>query len=207
MNQKDILIESLRVRGFSKEIVKAFSDVKREDFVPAELKNQAYEDTALPIGNGQTISQPYTIAVMLSLLDLKKGQGVLEIGSGCGYALALISGIVGTEGEVFGIELVKELSEKSRNNLKGYKNIKIYNRNGFHGLQEKTPFERIIISAGCEEIPKALIDQLGDNGVIVAPIGKRGGQSLISFKKNKGNLKKVKEIPGFVFVPFISPED
>ena len=88
---KPQLLSSLKNQGFSPQIVNAFSEVKRENFIPSKLEKHAYEDTALPIGKGQTISQPYTIAIMLSLLDLKKSQKVLEIGSGCGYALALIS--------------------------------------------------------------------------------------------------------------------
>ena len=97
---KTQLLNSLKQKGFSQQILNAFESVKREDFIPQELKSNAYEDIPLPIGKGQTISQPYTIAIMLSLLDLKKSQKVLEIGSGCGYVLALISKIVGDNGEV-----------------------------------------------------------------------------------------------------------
>ncbi len=195
------LIQSLKQKGFSKQIVSAFSKIKRENFIPKKLKKHAYEDTALPIGKGATISQPSTIALMLSLLELKKSQKVLEIGSGCGYALALISEI--TKGKVFGIEIVKELVEKSRKNLKNYKNIKIYNRDGSKGLEEKAPFDRIIISASSKEVPKKLISQLKNNGLIVAPIGSKYEQSLIAFKKIKGELIIKKQIPVFIFVPFI----
>ena len=177
------------------------SKIPRENFIPSELKKHAYEDTALPIGEGQTISQPYTIAIMLSLLELKRGQKVLEIGSGCGYVLALISKI--TQGKVFGIEIIKELVEKSKESLKEYKNVKIYNRDGSEGIPEESPFDRIIISAAGKEIPKKLISQLKNNGIIVAPIGSRYEQSLIAFKKIKNKLTIEKEIPGFVFVPFV----
>ena len=136
--QKQILIESLRQRGFSEKILESFSKVKRENFIPKEEKKYSYEDTALPLGSGQTISQPYTIAMMLSLLELKKAQKVLEIGSGCGYVLALLSHIVGEKGKVFGIEIIKELAERSKKNLKEYGNVKIYNRNGRLGLEEKS---------------------------------------------------------------------
>lgn len=201
--KKSQLIQSLKQKGFSKEILDAFSKVKREDFISKKLELYAYEDRALSIGKAQTISQPYTIAMMLSLLELKKPQKVLEVGSGCGYVLALISEIIGNKGKVFGIEIVKELAEKSRINLKEYKNVKVYNQDGAKGLKEKAPFSRVLISAACKEIPKKLISQLKNNGIIVAPVGSSYGQSLIAMKKinNKPIIKK--EIPGFIFVPFV----
>ena len=202
-SQRRILLESLRQKGFSDEILNAFSKVKRENFVPKEAKEYSYEDTALSIGKGQTISQPYTIATMFSLLELRKGQRVLEIGSGCGYALALLSEIVGPKGKGFGIEIIKELMEISKKNLKGYKNLKIYNRNGRFGLKEKISFDRILISASSDEIPESLIKQLKNNGIIVAPLGSGFEQSLIAFKKIQGKLKLKKEIPGFIFVPLV----
>jgi len=195
------LLQSLEQKGFSKQILGAFSKVKRENFIPSKLEEHAYEDTALPIGKGATISQPYTIAIMLSLLESKTGQRVLEIGSGCGYVLALISKI--TNEKVFGVEIIKELVEKSRKNLKEYNNVKIYNRDGSKGLQEYSPFDRIIISAACKEIPKKLVSQLKNNGIIVAPIGSKYEQSLIASKKIKNKLRIKKEIPGFIFVPFV----
>ena len=201
--QKKILIESLRQRGFSEKILKSFSKVKRENFIPKEEKEYSYEDTALPIGFKQTISQPYTIAMMLSLLELKKGQKVLEIGSGCGYVLSLISELTGEKGKIFGIEIIKELIEMSKKNLKECRNVKIYNRNGRLGLREKAPFDRILISAANNEISEPLIRQLKNNGIIVAPLGSRFEQSLIAFKKIKGKLKIKKEIPGFIFVPLV----
>lgn len=219
MNPKQLLLKSLKEKGFSNKIIKAFEKVKRENFVPENLKDRAYEDIPLPIGYNATISQPYTIAVMLSLLELKsgkiknssthspksqmKGQKVLEVGSGCGYVLALLSKIVGKNGKVLGIEIIPELVEKSKENLKNYKNIKIYNRNGKFGLQEEKPFDRILISAASDEIPKLLISQLKEKGLVVAPIKKRYGQSLVVYQKNNEKLKIKKEIPGFVFVPFV----
>ena len=118
---KTQLLQSLKNRGFSQEILNAFRKVHRENFIPLQLKTRAYEDTAFPIGKGQTISQPFTIAMMLKLLELKRGQKVLEIGSGCGYVLALLSELTGKRGRVFGVEVIKELAERSRRNLKNYK--------------------------------------------------------------------------------------
>ena len=167
------LIKSLKEEGFSKEIINAFSKVRREEFLPDNMKLRAYDDTALPIGEGQTISQPYTIATMLSLLSFKKSEKVLEIGSGCGYVLALISEIVGTKGKVYGIEIIKSLANKSGINLQDYNNTEVYNKNGSDGLIEKSPFDRIIISAAIHEIPENIIGQLKNGGILVAPKGSR----------------------------------
>ena len=197
------LIKSLKEEGFSKEIINAFSKVRREEFLPDNMKLRAYDDTALPIGEGQTISQPYTIATMLSLLSFKKSEKVLEIGSGCGYVLALISEIVGTKGKVYGIEIIKSLANKSGINLQDYNNTEVYNKNGSDGLIEKSPFDRIIISAAIEEIPEKLIEQLEESGIIVAPIGSQYKQTLTSFQKVNNKLEVREEIPGFVFVPFV----
>ena len=201
---KEELLNSLREKGFSKEIVDAFSRVKREDFTPKNVRSMAYEDTALPIGHGQTISQPYTIAVMLSLMDLRKAQKVLEIGSGCGYVLALLSEIIGKNGKAYGIEVVKELAIKSKASLVGYRNVAVYNRNGSEGLPEKAPFDSIIISAAIRDIPEKIMSQLKNNGIIVAPKGSRFEQELIAIQRKSGSEFEIKKrLPGFIFVPFV----
>ena len=202
--KKQDLLNSLREKGFSEKILDAFSKVKREEFIPNNIMAMAYEDTALPIGHGQTISQPYTISVMLSLLDLKRGQKVLEIGSGCGYVLALLSEIVGEQGKVYGLEVVKELAEKSKKNLGKYDNIKVYNRNGSKGLPEKAPFDSIIISAAMRNIPEEIMSQLKNRGILVAPKGSRFEQEIIAIqRKSSSEFEMIKRLPGFVFVPFI----
>ena len=207
ISQKQFLLESLRVRGFSEKIVSAFDKVERKNFIPSNLEKKAYDDIPLPIGYEQTISQPYTIAVMLTMLDLKDSQKVLEVGSGCGYVLALMSELVGKKGEVYGIEIVKELAEKSQKTLEsqGYKNIVVYNRNGHLGLDENSPYDRILISAALDEVPKALESQLKEDGILVAPVDSihYDGQSLEMFQKIKGKLKVQRDIPGFIFVPFV----
>lgn len=199
------LLQKLKKMGFSKKIINAFSDVNRGDFVPEEFKNQAYDDTALPIGQGQTISQPYTIAVMLSELNLKSGQNVLEIGSGSGYVLALISKIIGKKGRVFGLEVVKDLAKKSRESLASgnHRNVEIHAINGFNGFPEKAPFDRILISAAVREIPKPLLEQLKDNGILVAPIGPRFQQDIVVIQKQGKEFVTKSKIPGFIFVPFV----
>ena len=202
---KQGLLKRLKAFGFSKKILDAFSEVRREDFIPGELEKEVYEDTALPIGQGQTISQPYTIAIMLSELDLKKSQNVLEVGSGSGYVLAMISKIIGDKGKVAGIEVIKELSTKSKValDLGEYKNIEVYHRNGSGGLPEKAPFDRILISAACREIPQKLLDQLKDKGILLTPKGPRFEQALVVIQRQGNEFKTIKEIPGFIFVPFI----
>ncbi len=191
---KHILINELTAEGFSKEIVNAFLKVKREDFIPENLKELAYEDGPLPIGFGVTISQPHTIAFMLDLLELKDGIKILEIGSGSGYVLALINEI-SKNVEIYGIERIKELVKKSKGVLKEMKNIKIVYENGY---EIKGRYDRILISASCSKIPKWLYDNLNDNGVIVTSVK----NSIFQIKKQEGRIK-TKEFPGFVFVPLV----
>lgn len=197
---KKALINVLKNSNISEKLINAFSKVSRENFLPSQLKEAAYLDIALPIGEGQTISQPSTIAIMLSELNLKKTDKVLEIGSGCGYVLALLSKIVK---EVYGVELITELAEKSKANLKEYTNVKIYNRNGKEGLTEHAPYNKILLSAAIYEIPRILFEQLSENGILVAPIGEPNFQNIVVMEKKKGRIEVKKEIPGFVFVPFI----
>ena len=199
-------LKSLKSEGFCEDILNAFFKVPRENFIPENLKSRAYEDTALPIGKGQTISQPYTIATMLSMLEAEKGQKILEVGSGCGYVLALLSEIVGNTGKVYGMERIKELAERSKENLSNYNNIKIYNKNGSLGLKEKSPFERIIISAACEEVPKTLLSQLNEDGILIAPVGLQDNCSLVKIRRQeraKTGYVIEEKVQGFVFVPFI----
>lgn len=200
---KTQLIELLKRQGFSKKVLNAFAKVKRENFISKELKTRAYADIPLPIGHGATISQPYTIAMMLDLLDLKKSQKVLELGSGCGYVLALISKIIGAKGKVYGVEIIPKLVERSKQNTKEYRNIQIVSGDGRKGLEKAAPFDRILISAACEKIPKEVLSQLKDKGSIVAPIGPRFSQSLVVIQRNKGEFKIKKQLSGFRFVPFV----
>lgn len=194
---KPQLLKSLENQGFSNKIIIAFSKTKREDFISKDLKQHTYEDHALPIGQGQTISQPYTIAFMLNLLELTDNQKILEIGSGSGYVLALINEI-SKNSEIYGIERIKELADKSKQVLKQYKNIHILNQDGSKGLKQQAPFDRILISAAASKIPEHLYSQLNDDGIIVASVQ----NSIFQIKKIKGEIKK-KEFPGFVFVPLV----
>ncbi len=200
---KTQLLEHLKKQKFPKNILDAFAKVKREKFVSKGLEDRAYEDRALPIGNGATISQPYTIAVMLKLLNLKEGQKVLELGSGCGYVLALISKIVGKKGKTYGVEIIPELVEKAKENIKDYKNIEIYKGDGRKGLKKEAPFDRILISAASERPPQKVLSQLKDKGLLVAPIGPRYEQTLTVIQREKKEFNIIKEMHGFMFVPFV----
>ena len=197
---KQSFLESLKSHGFSKEIIESLSKVKRINFIPKNLKHLAYEDIALPLEEGATISQPYTIAFMLDLLELKKCQNILEIGSGSGYVLALISEII-KEGKIYGIEIIKSLAEKSQRLLFKDKKITIINRNGSNGLPEKSPFDRILISASANEIPSNLYPQLKSGGILVTPVR----DSIFQIKKQNNKIK-IKEFSGFVFVPLVKKE-
>ena len=198
---KEQLIESLRREGFSEKILKAFEKVKREDFIARELREHAYDDAPLPIGYGQTISQPYTIAFMLQLLEIeeldKENLKILEVGSGSGYVLALINEMC-NKCEIYGIERIKELADKSKKIL-SEKNIKIICRDGSKGIEEfNKKFDRIIVSASAGEIPKKILTKLADNGILVCPVR----ESIFQIRKLDGKIKK-KEFYGFVFVPLV----
>jgi protein-L-isoaspartate(D-aspartate) O-methyltransferase len=193
MNKKD-LIKNLKLQGYSKKIIDSFKKVKREDFAPEQFKHIAYEDKPIPISPTSTISQPSTVAFMINLLELKEKNKVLEVGSGSGYALALMSNIV-KKGELYGVEIYKQLADISLRHLKDYDNVWVFNKDGKYGLPEKAPFDRILVSATTTTIPINLIDQLKNNGILVAPIA----DSIIRFKKVNKHLEK-SIFPGYRFV-------
>jgi protein-L-isoaspartate(D-aspartate) O-methyltransferase len=197
MNDKQSLIEYLKSEKFDAKILNAFSVVKRENFLPEGLRDYAYIDQPLPIGDGVTISQPYTIAFMLNLLELKNNQKILEIGSGSGYVLGLINKI-SKKSKIYGVERIKRLVNLSKKRLDKSKNIKIEYGDGTNGLKKYASYDRILISASCKKIPTNLLNQLKDGGIIVTSVK----QSIIQIKKS-GKKKIIKEYPGFVFVPLI----
>jgi protein-L-isoaspartate(D-aspartate) O-methyltransferase len=195
---KDELLASLRKKGVSESILAAFDKVKREDFVPEHLVGYAYEDIALPVMDGSTLSQPSTVAFMLDLLNPSDGQKILEIGSGSGYVLALLAEI-NKKGKVFGLEIIKELGISSRTYLGAKENVEVIIRDGSNGLPEFAPYDRILISAAAPEVPKHLLSQLTENGILVAAVK----QSIIQIKKEHGQTTE-KEVPGFAFVPLVT---
>ncbi len=188
----------------SEEIENAFLALEREQFFPERNSAHAYSDNAFAIGFSQTISQPSTIAIMLELLQAQEGETVLEVGSGCGYVLALLSKIVGSKGKIIGIELVPELVKIAEDNLNkaGVENAEVVSGDGSEGFPEKAQFNRILISAACSEIPPALKEQLAEKGRLVAPVGDSFTQSMRVLEKRKGKIETVEEGYGFFrFVP------
>ena len=193
---KEELINSLKGQGFSPLVINAFYHVEREKFVPENLQGYAYEDIPLPIETGATISQPSTVAFMLDILEIKSDSKILEIGSGSGYALALISFL--TNNDIYGVEINQRLAVKSKNILENEKRIHVINKSGVNGLPEHATYDRILVSAAFLSINKVrnLLSQLKDNGILVAPVG----NTIYKRKKENGKITE-KEFPGFVFVP------
>lgn len=199
--RKEYLIDELNGMNFSNRIVNAFEKVDRTLFVPPKLKFQAYKNIPLPIGHGQTISQPYTIAFMLSFLDVEENQKILEIGSGSGYVLALLSEL-NKNNEILGIEIIPELAESSKQKLSEYKNVKVLSGD-FNEKLSNEKFDRILVSAAFEELPQKLIQQnLKTNGILVAPVR----DSIFVVNKKTSQEIETKQFRGFNFVPIISKE-
>jgi protein-L-isoaspartate(D-aspartate) O-methyltransferase len=175
--------------------------VPRHLFVPPHLAGNAYEDQPLPIGHGQTISQPYIVAFMTELIRPKATQKVLEIGSGSGYQAAVLAEIVK---QVYTIEIVPELGNASRDRLQkqGYRNVQVRVADGYDGWPEQAPFDAIIVTAAADYIPPPLIRQLKDGGRMVIPVGAPFlVQTLMLVEKDRGSVKTTSLMP-VRFVPF-----
>jgi len=186
----------------NKRVIAAFRQLKREDFVLEEFVDKVYSDTALPIIEGQTISQPTTIVEMLELLELKPGMKVLEVGSGSGYNAALMGKIVGSKGKVYSTEIVPRLVEFARENINktSLKNIEIILSDGSEGHAKKAPYDRIIVTAAAPRIPELYAKQLKEGGILVIPVGSEFGQTMVKARKVKGKLVK-EELGEYIFVP------
>ena len=200
--RKRMVEEQLIPRGIKNQrVLDAFYKIERHKFIPENLRNTAYADFPLPIGEGQTISQPYIVALMTECLDLTGKEKVLEIGTGSGYQTAIL---VELAGEVYSIERFESLAERAQTILGdlGYKNIKIKVGDGTMGWEEARPFDRIIITAASPKVPLPLIDQLTDNGKLILPLGESFSQVLTLVEKKDGKLKSI-DVCGCVFVPLI----
>jgi len=199
------LVSTLKRLGriYSREVEEAFLEIPRENFIPDKLSYYAYSDTPLDIGYGQTISAPHMVAIMCEDLDLKKGQKILEIGSGSGYHAAIISKIVGKNGHVFSVERISSLATFAKKNLKniGIKNVDIIEGDGSIGYKEKAPYDRIYVTCASPKIPSQLIDQLNEPGKLMVPVGDIIC-SLNLLEKNKGKTT-IKNLGGCAFVPLI----
>lgn len=189
-------------RGISnKRVLDAMKKVPRHIFVPSDLVDEAYNDYPLPIGNGQTISQPYMVALMTEALELKGNEKTLEIGTGSGYQTAILAEL---SKEVYTIERILALLNKARETLEKlrYKNIFFKAGDGTLGWQEYEPYDAIIVTAGAPKIPQPLLDQLANEGRLVVPVGNRWSQELIKITKRKDELIK-ENLGGCRFVDLI----
>ncbi|MEM0350362.1 MAG: protein-L-isoaspartate O-methyltransferase [Archaeoglobaceae archaeon] len=159
--------------NLSEKVYNAIKKVPRHLFVPERYRNEAYVDTPLPIGYGQTISAPHMVAIMCELLDLREGEKVLEIGTGCGYHAAVTAEIVGKSGLVVSIERIPELAEMAKRNLSslGYDNVLVIVGDGSLGYPEMAPYDKIYVTAAAPDIPRPLIEQLKTGGKMVIPVG------------------------------------
>jgi protein-L-isoaspartate(D-aspartate) O-methyltransferase len=200
-SRKQMVEEQIIARGISDSLViNAMLTVKRHFFVPANLMQLAYNDRPLPIGHGQTISQPYIVAIMTELLEVKKTHRILEIGTGSGYQAAILSLLADS---VFTIEIVEPLARSAKAKLKvlGYKNVIVKSGDGYKGWKEHAPFDGIIVTCAPDEIPPLLLDQLATGGRMVIPVGSYY-QELFLITKDSSGLSEQSIIP-VRFVPMI----
>lgn len=186
-------------------IIRAFEAVDRSKFVSESMKNSAYEDTPLPIGFAQTISQPYTVAFMLELLQPGPGNKILDIGSGSGWTTALLAHIAGPAGHVWGVEILPTLYEVGKKNLVAFSfsNLTLLNKSGWSGYAKAAPYERILVSAAADRLPEKLLSQLAANGRLVIPLAADSGQDICLFEKDKKGKVTQTNFPGFAFVPLV----
>lgn len=197
----------LRPHGIRSEPVLAkMARIPREDFVPPDLRDRAYEDGPLPIGFGQTISQPYIVALMTELLEPDPRHKVLEVGTGCGYQTAVLSGLVR---EVYSLEIVEPLADQAAKTLGrlGLGNVHLRTGDGYLGWPEAAPFDAIIVTCAPDHVPQPLVDQLKEGGRLVLPVGQRGGiQKLIRLTKTADGLRR-EEVLDVRFVPLTRPKE
>lgn len=194
--------EQLKARGLTDErLLAVFRKVERHRFVPPEVQPQAYTDHPLPIGAGQTISQPYIVALMVSLLHLQGHERVLELGTGSGYQTAIVAELAL---EIFSVERLPELLIPVQERLRalGYLNVRFRVGNGSLGWPEEAPFNAILVSAAAPDVPSPLLEQLADGGRMVIPIGSPQSQMLTHVEKRAGIIHRA-EIANCVFVPLV----
>lgn len=205
MDGNEAMVELLLEQGYADEIVaEAMRKVPRELFVHSDYTRNAYSDTPLPIGLGQTISAPSIVAFMSKSLDVQEGMRVLEIGSGSGYQAAILAELAGASGSVYTVERIPELLQLAKTNAEklGYANMKFIEGDGTKGHAQEAPYDRIIVTAASPSIPQALIDQLKDAGKLLIPVGSRMFQDLELVVK-RGKEIEVSNLMPVVFVPLI----
>ena len=192
----------IAARGVSDErVLSVMREIPRHLFVPEPYRSAAYQDSPLPIGQGQTISQPYIVARMTELLEISAGNRVLEIGTGSGYQAAILGKLAG---EVITLERIPEVAENARKNLEklGISNVQVMIGDGTEGYPERAPYDAVLVTASTPEVPRPLMDQLADGGRLVAPVGSRDLQELVRLVR-KGDQFNRESYGGVVFVPLL----
>ena len=187
--------------AFATRVMDAFERVPRHEFVPEDLQDRAYDDAPLPIGDGQTISQPYIVALMTDLLDTQPDDVILEVGTGSGYQAAILSGLVK---QVYSVEVIEALAEAARARLRrlGYANVEVRAGDGYNGWAEHAPFDGIIVTAAAPFVPDPLIEQLKPGGRLVIPVGvPYGQQELMLIEKTPEGETRSRRILAVAFVP------
>ncbi len=201
--QRQRLVEELKREGIRDErVLTAISRVPRHEFIEEALRSRAYENTALPIGLSQTISQPYVVALMTqAILQAPKLRRVLEIGTGCGYQTAVLAELVPA---VFTVERLKRLSEQARERLArlGYHRVHFSYADGYAGWPTYAPFDAILVTAAADKVPQALLDQLAPGGRLVIPVGPLGFQQLKLVERAEQGVR-MRELGGVSFVPLL----
>lgn len=197
-----MVIRQIAARGISDQrVLDAMRKVERHLFVPSEVASRAYGDHAMPIGYSQTISQPYIVAFMTEVLNLKHTDKVLEVGTGSGYQAAVLAEICDT---VYSIEIVPELAVRAKNLLKvlNYNNIMLKTGDGYQGWSEHSPFQAIIVTCSPTHVPEPLVEQLAEGGKMIIPVGEQYNQRLVLLEKRKGRLVQT-NVLGVSFVPMV----
>jgi protein-L-isoaspartate(D-aspartate) O-methyltransferase len=198
----DMVHSQVAARGVKNErVLAALRKVPRHEFVPDDVRAQAYADRPLPIGEGQTISQPYIVGYMTEVIDPQPGHKVLEVGTGSGYQSAVLAELAG---EVYTIELLPKLAEAARQRLErlGYKNVHVKAGDGYLGWPAKAPFDAVLVTCGAKEVPEPLFQQLKEGGRMVLPVGQPWGeQTLRLITKGPGGKRDVKDLLAVRFVP------
>ena len=197
--------EQIEARGINnKKVLEAMRKVERHKFVPKEYRSRAYDDYPLPIGEGQTISQPYIVALMTEVLHPESTKKVLEIGTGSGYQAAVLAELFQN---VYTVEIIDPLGKRAEKQLSeaGYKNVRVKTGDGYLGWKEHSPFDAIIVTCSPTHIPEPLKEQLAEGGRMIIPVGEHYKQELMLLTKEKGEIKKKDVIP-VMFVPMFGKD-
>lgn len=201
MCKQQMVKSQIASRGITdQDVLQALERVPRHEFVPANYQQQAYEDHPLPIGHGQTISQPYIVAAMTELLRLRSDSKVLEVGTGSGYQAAILAELTRA---VYTVEIIEPLYEEAKSRLErlGYTNISLRHADGYEGWEEHAPYDAIIVTAAPDHIPQPLLDQLADGGRMVIPVGPPSDYQELWLVKRQGEQIRKERVMGVAFVP------